>query len=233
MTLQSFVNLILREAGTALTAQEILEITNWAQNEILARPNHISRVNPDPFFVTTDASYSYIASNVIYDSSEGTQGSTQYDIREVKSIYSFDNNTFDNQTLDPASDKPSQVTILPTTDRVDARFVCIPSMTPNNTDCLVKWWELNNPGATTTTWRTKCYTWPTQITSMSQSFSIPAEFHDTLMVYAVLRRVRRREYGQTGINDIQAWYEKFLKQFYDRYSRVTTQEINVCLPRDF
>ena len=77
MTVTEFVNRIKRRTGTKLTAQAIYEEANIQQNEILATPNGITRIKPDPIVATTDGTYSYVASSVLYDSSDGTQGTTQ------------------------------------------------------------------------------------------------------------------------------------------------------------
>lgn len=233
MTTSEFISLVKDEIGTSLTNARILEIVNRVQNEILARPNNISRVKPDPFFATSDDTYSYTASSSMYDSSDGTQGSASYDIRDVKAIYSFDNtaNIFDRQTLDPSSEKPNIVTHAPTRDRVDYRFESVPSVAPDSSDCVIKLWEGNDPGDTTVIWRAECYQWPNQLTATSISLSLPAEFHDTLLLFGVLKRVERREYGNPG-NAFEQ-FEFYKKQFYDRYSRTTSQSLRWAMPRDF
>jgi hypothetical protein len=149
------VSLILDEVGAAWTRAQILDIVNNAQNEILGEDLMLTRVRPDPFFATTDATYSYTAATSIYDSSAGTQGSLSGDVRTVKEIYSFNNSVsiFDYQTLDPASEKPNQVEFTQTKDRVTMRFDCVDSLGPTLSDCTVKLYATNNPGTTTTVWR--------------------------------------------------------------------------------
>lgn len=227
------ISIIRDEIGTQYTREKIREALDRSQIEILGEDNALMRIVPDPFFATTDGVYSYTASNVIYDSSDGTQGATQYDIRTVREIYSFDSDVsiFDLQTIDPASDKPNQVQAMPTTDRVSARIDVKDSLRPNNTDCLVKWWEGNNPGTTTTTWRARCYKWPAKLTSESIDLSIPDEYHDNLLLYAVLKRLERREFGENRF--MTSEYERLLKRFRTRTNKVARQSLDICWPRDF
>lgn len=233
METTEFVSLVRNEVGTAVTRQRILEITNRAQNEILSENNKQMRVMPDPFMATSDDTYSYVASSSLYDSSDGTQGDLIGDIRTVDEIYSFSNSVsiFDTQTLDPSSDKPNQIEYTPTKDRVTARVDVIQSIKPNNSDCVIKWWEGNNPGDTTVTWRAIAYKWPTQLTSENIALSLDHAFHDTLLFYAVLRRLERREYRRN--EEAFGKYEFWLKRWRNRINRVATQDLNICYPRDF
>jgi len=233
MTTQEFISLCLEEFGSALTRQRAMEYTNWAQNEILGDNNEVMRVKPDPFFATSDGVYSYAASSYMYDSSDGTQGDLVGDIRNVTSIYSYDNSAsiFDNQTLDPASEKPNQFELRPTTDKVVQVQSVIQSVRPSNSDCTIKLWESNNPGDTTVVWRAACYKWPAQIVSESIALTLPWDFHDTLLLWAVAKRVRRKEYGTNpAAFDM---YEKYLKSFRSKYGSPVSQEDNIMLPRDF
>jgi len=233
METNEFISLVRNEVGTAVTRQRILELTNRAQNEILSENNEQMRVMPDPFFATADATYSYVASSYIYDSSDGTQGSLVGDIRDVSSIYSFSSsaNIFDQQTLDPSSEKPNQVELTPTKDRVTARVDVIKSTKPDNSDCVVKWWEGNNPGDTTITWRAKAYKWPDQLVSENIDLTLTHEFHDTLLFYAVLRRLERREYrrNEEAFSKFEFWY----KRWRNRVNRTATQDLKICFPGDF
>lgn len=232
-SLREFIEIMLKEVGAEFSRTNLREITNRGQNEILARDCQVMRVRPDPFITTVDSTYSYVASSSIYDSSTGAKGALVGDVRLVKEIYSFDSSVgiFDYQTLDPTSDKPNQFLSQPSVERVSTRIDCIQSVKPDSSDCVIKWWEGNNPGATTVTWRCVCYKWPTQLTSESIALSIPEDFIDTLLYHAVMRRIRRREYTTEG-ESFQT-YEYYLKEFRDRYNRSPTQELNVCFPRDF
>lgn len=233
METKEFVSLVRDEVGTAVTRQRILEMTDRAQLEILGELTDATRVKPDPWIATTDGTYSYAASSVLYDASDGTQGDLIGDIRTIKKIYSFDNSVsiFDQQTLDPASDRPNQVLMRPTTDEVSSVITVVPSTKPNSSDCTVKWWEGNNPGTTTVVWRCEAYKWPALLTSQKIDLTVPWDFHDTLLFYAVLRRVKRSAYGRTL--DAFDKYQHFLKKFRDRYNRNTSMDIKVANLRDF
>jgi hypothetical protein len=232
-TTTEFINIIRKEIGTELTREQIREVTNRAQNEILGRECQLMRVRPDPFFKTVNATYSYAASSYVYKSDTGAQGSLVGDIRTIKEIYSFtaDSETLSTSTVDTSSYKPNQYQSLPSVDKIVARIDVIQSIKPGAADCTVKWWEGNNPGATTIDWRCIAYTWPTQITSESVSLSMPEDFLDTLLFHAVMKRIRRQEYGTEGEN-FQT-YEHYYKEFRSRYSHAPTQTLLITYPRDF
>lgn len=233
MTTAEFVTMASEEIGAGWTRQRILEATNRAQNEILGEDNEIMRVKPDPFFATTDGTYSYTATNVLYDSATGAQGSLVGDVRTVREVYSYSNSVsiFDFQTLDPSSDKPNQVEFRPyRRDMVTARASTVESKRPSASDCLVKWWEGNNPGTTTVTWRSRAYLWPTQLTSEAIALSLPDDLLDTLLLYGVLKRMERREYGRP--DDMLSLYRIELENFRRKYmSSLDQNRLGYCPPR--
>lgn len=232
MTTAQFITLVLNEVAAAYTRQQILDVTNNAQNEILGETLELMRVRPDPFLTTADATYSYVAATSFHDSSANTSGATVGDIRTVKDIYSYNNSVsiFDNQTLDPASEKPNQVEFTQTKERVTMRFDCIDSISPSASDCTVKIYATNNPGVTTTTWRGTTYLWPTQLTAETISLSIPADFQDTLLFMEVLKRLERREYGENTFSFQQAEY--YRKKFRRKYNTQVNSDLRVAWPRD-
>lgn len=233
MLTNELITLIVDEAGTQWSRVRAREALNRAQNEILSNDNPLMRIKPDPFFATTDGVYSYAASSVLYDSSDGTQGSTQYDVRSVRKVYTYrsDVTIFDQRTLDPASSKPNQVTELPTTELIESRIEVLESLAPSSSDCVVKWWEGNNPGDTTVVWRAEAYKWPTQLTSESIALSIPAVWHDNLLLYAVLKRLERREFGENQY--MTSEYERLMRRFKAQTNRMPRQDLQKCYPREF
>lgn len=232
MNTAAFVSLVMDEVAASYTRQQILDVTNNAQNEILGEALLLMRVRPDPFMTTADATYSYVASSYFHDSSAGTSGSLVGDVRTVKEIYSYNNSVsiFDAQTLDPASDKPNQVEYTQTKDRVTMRFDCIDSIAPSGADCTVKLYVTNNPSTTTTVWRGEVYLWPTQLTSEAVALSIPADFQDTLLFMEVLKRLERREYGENNFAFQQAEY--YRKRFRRKYNAQASSDLRVAWPRD-
>lgn len=233
MTTNEFITMVMEEVSAGFTRTRILEFTNRIQNEILANDNQLMRVRPDPFMTTVDATYGYTATSSLFVSTTGAAGAAAGDIRTVKDIYTFNSGVsiFDLGTIDPTSSKPNQVEPGPSTDKVHARFECVDSIAPDSSDCSIRWWEGNNPGATTITWRAEAYRWPTQLTAETIALSIPADFHHTLLFYGVLRHLERREYGR---NDYAIGiYESELKRFKAKYNRMATQDrLGVCAPRD-
>jgi hypothetical protein len=150
----------------------------------------------------------------------------------VKEIYSFNNSVsiFDAQTLDPASEKPNQVEFTQTKDRVTMRFECIDSIAPSASDCTVKLYSTNNPGATTTVWRATAYLWPNQLTSENIALSVPADFQDTLLFMEVIKRLERREYGENNFSFQQSEY--YRKKFRRKYNAQATSDLRVAWPRE-
>lgn len=232
MTTNEFVTFVRDHVGTQFTRVKILEATNRAQNEILSEDISYMRVKPDPFVTTSDGVYEYTATDVLFASADGTKGSAVGDVRAVREIYSFDASVsiFDLQTLDPASDKPNQFETLPTTDRVKARAEGEDSLAANSSDCKFFWWEGNNPGATTVTWRARAYLWPNQLTGEGIALSIPIGFQRTLLYDAVLKELEQREYGEANYSTSE--YERFLKRFRDRANRMMNSIVQVATPRN-
>jgi len=230
----AFVSLVMDEVAAAYTRQQILDVTNNAQNEILGEALLLMRVRPDPFFLTIDSLYDYEASSFFRDSSDGTSSIADpgWDVRTVKEIYSYNNSVsiFDAQTLDPASEKPNQVQYTQTKDRITARFDCIDSIAPNSADCRIKWYATNNPGTTTGVWRGEVYLWPTQLTSEAIPLSVPADFQDTLLFMEVMKRLERREYGENNFAFQQA--EFYRKKFRRKYNAQASSDLRVAWPRD-
>jgi hypothetical protein len=225
------VTLILDEVGAAWTRAQVLDVTNNAQNEILGEDLMLTRIRPDPFLATADATYSYVAATSLYDSSANTQGSLCGDVRTVKEIYSYNNSVsiFDYQTLDPSSEKPNQVEYTQTKDRVTMRVDVVDSLGPSLSDCTIKAYSTNNPGVTTTVWRAVAYKWPTQLTAESIALSVPADFQDTLLFFEVLKRLERREYGENAFTFQQAEY--YRKKFRRKYNAQATSDLRVAPPR--
>ena len=219
--------MVLDEVAGAYTRTQVLDVVNDCQNQLLGEDNGLMRVRPDPFLATTDATYSYAASTYLYDSTTGAQGSLSGDIRTVREVYSFNNSVsiFDNSTIDPASDKPNQLELTPTKDRVTMRVEVIDSIAPSSSDCTIKIFHGNNPGTTTTTWKCLAYKWPAQLTSEAIALSIPADFQRTLLWLEVLKVLERREYGRNDMAFQQG--EFYRKQFRKKYNAQTTLTFTV------
>lgn len=231
MTTSEFVSLLIDELGAAYTRAQVLAVANNAQNEILGENLVLMKVRPDPFMTTLDATYSYVATDVFHDFSANTSGSLVGDVRTVTEIYSYNNSVsiFDYQTLDPASEKPNQVEFTQTKDRVTLRMDCVDSVGPNSSDCTIKVYPTNNPGATTTTWHGVVYLWPDQLLSEAIPISVPADFQDTLLFFEVLKRLERREYGANNDSFQQA--EFYRKKFRRKYNAQATSDLKICPPR--
>jgi len=214
MLTSALVTRILNETGAGWTRAQALEILNLVQNEVLATDNDLMRIKPDPYFTTTNATYSYTAR---------TQTGSLYDIRNVAEIYSLEDR--DSLTalslLNTDSSRPYKWKRTRDGIITYARFDCVISTraaadsSDSTYDCVVKWWTENNPGTTTTTWRARAYRWPNQLTAESIQLETPAEFHDTVLLPGVLMRTERREYGR---GDSQfPMYEKYLNKLKHKY----------------
>lgn len=228
MLTSAFVTMVADEVGAAWTRAQILDVMNDCQNEILGEDCGLMRVRPDPFLTTADATYSYVASTSLFDSSANTKGAAVGDVRTVRKVYSYNNSVsiFDNQTLDPASEKPNQVEFTQTKDLVTMRMDVIDSLGPNLADCTIKLYATNNPGVTTISWRAECYLWPNQLTSESIALSIPADFQRSLLLFDVLKILERREYGRSDA--AMQTYEMYRKKFRRRYNAQINSDLRVA-----
>jgi len=232
MQARELVSILSKDVGTALTKQALIETINRVQNEVFAETTQLMRIKPDPFLTTVDGTYSYVASTSLFDSTDGTKGSTQWDIRTIKKLYSFkDLLTSGNSTFNPGSYRPNKVEFLPSSTNTVGTIDVIESKKANNNDCKVIFFEGNNPGATTITWRAEAYRWPTQVTTPGTELEIPDDFADNLYYWGVMKRIQRAEYGRND-GPVQQ-FEYYLKKFRSKYNRAPTQREDVCYPRDF
>ena len=236
MQARELVSILSKDVGTALTKQELLETINRVQNEVFAETTQLMRIKPDPFLTTVDGTYSYVASTGLFDSTDGTKGTTQWDIRTVKKIYSFDNldtsiTWVGNSDFNPGSYRPNLIEYLPSSTNTVGTIDVIESLKADNSDCKIIFFEGNNPGDTTITWRAQAYRWPNQVTSPTTELEIPDDFADNLYYWGVMKRVQRAEYGRND-GPVQQ-FEYYLKKFRSKYNRAPAQREDVCYPRDF
>ena len=233
MTTNEFVSMVLEEVASGWTRTRILEFTNRIQNELLAEDNELMRVKPDPFVATTTAVYTYAATSTLYVSTTGAQGALVGDIRAVREVYSYLTGLalFGTQTIDPASAKPNILDRTFGLNRTVARCAGIDSIEPNSTDCTIRWWEGNNPGTTTVTWRAEAYKWPTQLTAESIALSIPADFQRTLLLGKLKAHIEQREFGEVS-EGLKREIKEAKGDFRGRYGKAMSQDMNgVCLSR--
>lgn len=200
-----------RIAGNLFSRQQLLDAVNQAQNEILGRDIKYMRLNPDPFIHTTAGTYLYTASSAIYS---GVDTTTQYDIREVKRVYTYNvRNTrnFAYGGWDRISHRPDAFVNAYASDEVDLAFDCTPSIAPSSSDCKVAFWRENDPGTQTADLRAVAYRWPDQLTSEAIQLMIPDQFQRGLLKYAVLRDLEYTEYG--AADRPEDLYQKELLRF--------------------
>jgi hypothetical protein len=199
MTGAEYVDWLIEIVGSELTRSKAHNAINNAQN-IIFRMNHpLMEVVPHPFLTTVAGSttYVYTASNSFYSSAGGAKGATQYDIRNVHAIYSFNNDRtiFAYNDEDLVSERPYRAFNHYASAEVHNSLDVVKSLEPNNSDCKFTWWEDNDPGATTVDWRGIVYRWPTQFTGEGVSLEVPVGFQETLLLYHILRNLGIRQYG--------------------------------------
>lgn len=235
MQARELVSILSKDVGTALTRQELLETINRVQNEVFAETTQLMRIKPDPFLTTVDGEYSYVASTSLFSSTDGTKGSTQWDIRTVKKVYSFisDNslNWVGTSGFGSGSYRPNLIEDLPSSTNTIATIDLEISKKADNNDCKIIFFEGNNPGDTTITWRVEAYRWPNQVTSPTTELEIPDDFADNLYYWGVMKRIQRAEYGRND-GPVQQ-FEYYLKKFRSKYNRAPSQLEDICYPRDF
>lgn len=228
MTTGQYISwLIKRIGGNKFSRQDLLDAVNSAQNEILGRDIRFMRILPDPYFRTTSGTYNYVASTQIYDSVDGT---TQYDIRNVSRIYTFNIRSspiFEYGGINRTSHRPEYMVNPMASDETVIPSDCVQSIRPNASDCRVKIWRENNPGTQTTLYLAEAYRWPTQLTSESVSLSIPEQFQRGLLKFAVLKDLEYTEYGSA--DNPEEKYEEELAKF-DLWSSRGATTIHTSTP---
>ena len=219
MTTNELVTLIASYVGASWTRQAILEALNRAQNEILGTDNDISRVKPDPFLATAATTYVYAASSTLYVSATGAQGALVGDIRAVRKIWTpqMSFSLFPLQALDIHLAKYYHVDH----DKIRVYADFIDSIEPSSSDCSIRWPAGYDPGATTITWQAEAYAWPTQLTAETIALTMPADFHDDLLLPGTLKRLEPREYGQPGAN--LTLYRQAHSRFKTKYTGTPNQ----------
>lgn len=200
-----------RIAGNLFSRQQLLDAVNQVQNEILGRDIKYMRLNPDPFIHTIAGTYLYTASSAIYS---GVDNTTQYDIREVKRVYSYNVRKTANYAYggwNRLSHRPDSFVNAFASDEVDLAFDCTPSIAAVSSDCKVAMWSENDPGTQTADLRVVAYRWPTQLTSENIQLMLPDPFQRGLLKYGVLRDLEYTEYG--AADRPETLYEKELLKF--------------------
>lgn len=220
MTTSALIDLIVEYIGSELTRVKILEYLNDAQNELLVWNNRLMRILPDPFLTTVDGTFEYVASTSIFKSTEGVKGTTQFDIANVAKIYSFTKQTgfFNGYGIlgfygNSVSNKRYYAQNERTSGEVIAPADTTKSIEPNSQDCLITWWEENDPGNTTIDWRCECYRYPAQLTSEKIALSTPSQYQGALLLWLVLKRLGIRQYGSTNIDQLILPAERKFKNY--------------------
>lgn len=231
MTTSEYISwLIKRVGGNKFSRQDLLDAVNQAQNEILGRDIYFMRVKPDPFLITADGTYRYVASTSIVDAMDEE---TTYDIRNVSRIYTFNvrrSPIFEYGGINRTSHRPEYMVNPMASDETVLPSDCEQSVAPNSSDCIIKLWRENNPGTTDDVYMAECYRWPTQLTSESVSLTIPDHFQRGLLKHAVLKDLEYTEYG--AADKPEDLYKKELAKFDAWASRGATTRPTSTPPRE-
>ena len=206
MTTPQLIDMIIEYIGSELTRPRALVYLNNAQNSLLLNNNRLMRIFPDPFLTTVAGTFNYVASTSIFSSDGNTKGVDQFDVYNVQKIYSFskDNSIFFryNGVGNSTSSRQYRALNNRASDEVNAPADTIKSIAANSEDCLIKWWGENDPGATTEDWHCEAYRYPNQLTTEQIPLETPVKWHDTLLLWMVLKRLGIRQYGTTNIDKI-------------------------------
>lgn len=233
MLTSAFITLLQENFGAALTRTKLLEAVNRAQNEILGVGCQLMRIKPDPFLTTVLGTYTYQASDALFDASTGAKGAAAGDIRAVRAIFIDTTNlsSIDQLALDTNFTRITYTEVLPRENKVHIKFDSTDSLGPLLDDCVIKWPALYNPGATTITWRAEAYKWPNQLTSESIALSVPEDFQESLLMEKVAQRIERREYGRD--DDRAAAFRAENSRFRLKYNKMPSQSGDLtCHPRN-
>jgi hypothetical protein len=210
-TAQYITWLAKRIGGNSFSRTELLDAVNQAQNEILGRDIKYMRLNPDAYIHTIAGTFAYTASSAIYS---GVDNTTQYDIRDVKRVYTYDvrnSQVFAYGRWNRISHRPDTAENVYASDEIEISADFVPSIAPNSSDCKVNFWTENDPGTGTTLLRVIAYRWPTQLLSEQIALSIPDQYQRGLLKYAILKDLEYTEYGSA--DKPEELYEKELKKF--------------------
>lgn len=238
MNTSTLVTLIQKETGSHLSRAEILEIMNIVQNEIYSHDSNWTRIKPDPLITTTDGTYLYTASSALKNSTGGSIGSAEYDVRRVEEVYSYRNPLepfLYNFGQEVNTFRPDIIGMGERNYKTINRVTCTDSVQANSSDCQIRFWEDNNPGTTGVSdivFRAVAYKWPTQLTAESIALGIPDGWDMNLLRPGVLRYLDQRVYGRDI--DYGPIFDRNLKKFISWSGRTARSDIPPTTPlKDF
>lgn len=233
MTTPELIDIIIEYIGSELTRARALVYLNNAQNSLLLNNNRLMRIYPDPFLTTVADTFDYVASTSLFSSEGNTLGTDQFDIYNVSRIYSFskDNSIFFryNGFGNATSSRQFRALNNRASDEVEAPADVIKSIAAVSQDCLIKWWGENDPGATTIDWRCEAYRYPNQLTTEQIALETPVKWHDTLLLWMVLKRLGIRQYGTSNIDQLIA---PELREFKGEIKTGSVSKSRVTTPRE-
>lgn len=221
MTGTELVDLLIEHVGSELTRPKAIQTLNWGQNQLLAtRRMRLMRILPDPFLTTTAGTYQYAASNALFSSAGGVKGATQWDIRDLGRLYALNGlqSAFAYGGHDQPSMRPLELENPHASNEVKAPADWLPSREALSADCIVTFWEDNDPGTTTIEWRAEAYRWPTQFTAESVALEVPEGFQDTLLLWKALQKCGVKQFGSPSRN-IHELLKEELPAFFTFCSR--------------
>ncbi len=226
MDAAAFYNRVIENCAASLTVEEARRYTNDAQNIILGPEHPMMRVQPDPFFTTTDGVYSYVAALACKNADTPEPGDVVGDIRSIARIYSLDPNCrvfpFGLWGMGLWSSRPQRLHVGRGEIWTTARIALVKSREPDSQDCVIKWEKSNNPGNTTKTWFAEAYLWPEQLISTNTPLTIPANYQTTILLETVLAMVEKRDYGRSGYSREQ--YNADMDAFQSEYANDPVEE---------
>lgn len=219
MLASEFINFFLSQSAVSVDRTKILSNANWVQNKIAGMDTEFLRILPDPYFLTTDATYTYVANDVCRAATSDTPGDSVGDVRVIREIY---NNSDRNSWSSDFGRNPfPRYAWGEGGRRWRAPITCPGSNVPETDDCLVYWDLNNNPGTQTTLYRARAYRWPTQMLSESADtyLTIPDDFAFDLLYEAVKALIEDSAYGRAdyplGMENVH------MKRFRTKYSAPT------------
>ncbi len=236
MNTKAYLKWLRPFVSATLTNTELLFYVNLAQNKILGSNHPITRVQPDPYFETTDDLYAYVANERLRTANvPRVPGDLVGDVRSVTRIYAL----FPNGCgfwgywgagigAWDANVRPEHVSYAQGEWWLDARWALVNSSEPMTSDCLIKWQKPNNPGETIVRWYAETYLWPAQLLTDKVPLTIPEDFQTDLLLEAVLSLLERREYGRDDFP--RAAYDAALQRFRDKYTNTPVQELTGQVP---
>lgn len=221
-----WIDYFIAQTSSALTRDTVRNFTNIAQNKILGMDTDFMRVLPDPYFMTVDQTYRYVANDSVRSSVERLPGALVGDIRSIKYVYTRNQGGWPQYQNWNNWTQRTPLRIIPDElgGYIEMPVTCPQSRKAMANDCILTWDTGYNPGESVfdgqPPYRARAYLWPQQLLSENQEITIPDDFIFDLLFETVSALVERPAYGSAPYPLAAA--SEAMKRFRDQYAASDT-----------